>query len=44
MTNWGLTLIRIKGAQAGRLQHFIKNWKRVTEDQWVLNTVRGYQV
>ena len=30
--------------QAGRLQHFVGNWERMTRDRWVLNTVRGYHI
>ena len=27
---------------AGRLHHYERNWKLITQDQWVLQTVRGY--
>ena len=27
---------------AGRLRHFLNNWKLLTKDRWVLETVRGY--
>jgi len=30
--------------QAGRLTHYWANWSAITQDQWVLNTVLGYQI
>ena len=30
--------------QAGRLTHYLINWSAITQDQWVLNTVQGYQI
>ena len=30
--------------QAGRLVHYLTNWSAITQDQWVLNMVRGYQI
>ena len=29
---------------AGRLSKHLMNWKLITRDQWVLNTVRGYSI
>ena len=29
---------------AGRLAQFITNWEKVTQDQWVLQAIRGYQL
>ena len=29
---------------AGRLSKCLGNWKLITRDQWVLNTVRGYSI
>ena len=29
---------------AGRLRYFIPNWAKITQDQWVLEAVRGYRV
>ncbi len=29
---------------AGRLQFHISNWKLLTKDSWVLNTIQGYQL
>lgn len=29
---------------AGRLQHFISNWARITQDPWVLEAVQGYRL
>ena len=29
---------------AGRVAHFLANWKLLTQDQWVLQTVAGYQL
>lgn len=29
---------------ACRLQHFINNWKLITSDKWILQTVSGYQI
>ena len=33
-----------KGSTAGRLRHFRQNWQRITQDQWVLETVAGYRI
>ena len=30
--------------QAGRLAYYLTNWSAITQDQWVLNAVRGYQI
>jgi len=30
--------------QAGRLVHHLANWSAITQDQWVLNMIRGYQI
>ena len=29
---------------AGRVSHFLPNWEVLTQDQWVLQTVAGYQL
>ena len=29
---------------AGRLTHCMENWRRITQDQWVLETVRGFRI
>jgi len=29
---------------AGRLQFFIKNWKELTQDPWVLSIIKGYKM
>ena len=29
---------------AGRLTHCMENWRRVTQDQWVLKAIRGYRI
>ncbi len=31
-------------AVAGRLKHFVANWRRITTDRWVLETVNGYAI
>ena len=28
----------------GRLAHFAKNWEEISNDPWILETIRGYQV
>ena len=28
----------------GRLAHFAKNWREITNDPWILETIQGYQV
>ena len=33
-----------KGSTAGRLRHFQQNWQRITQDEWVLETVAGYRI
>ena len=30
--------------QAGKLQYFIEPWMQLTQDHWILDTVRGYQI
>ena len=27
-----------------RLQHFLPNWQAITDDPWILNTIRGYSL
>ena len=56
MMNWKTTLVNQIAClgvvhhyqpdlpQAGRLVHYLTNWSAITQDQWVLNTVRGYQI
>ena len=38
----------LRGAEplkvAGRLQYFLNNWEQITQDPWVLNTVKGYKI
>ena len=29
---------------SGRFVHFLKNWKIITQDNWVLQTVVGYKI
>ena len=29
---------------AGRLCLFVENWKKLTQDLWVLNTIQGYKI
>lgn len=29
---------------AGRLQHFVHNWRQVTQDPWLLEAVQGYKL
>lgn len=29
---------------AGRLRHYLPNWRVVTQDQWVLEAVKGYRI
>ena len=31
-------------AQAGNIRHFINEWRVITQDQWVLEVVRGFQI
>ena len=31
-------------SMAGRLALYLDNWSKVTQDQWVLNTVQGYRL
>ena len=40
----GIVLIDIQSSPTGWLAHFLVNWQKVTEDQWILNTVKGYQI
>lgn len=30
--------------QAGRLLYFLQEWKQLTQDPWVLDTVKGYKI
>ena len=34
----------IDASPTGRLAHFIANWRLMTKDRWVQNTVRGYEI
>ena len=29
---------------AGRLRHFVENWKKLTQDRWVLNCIQGFRI
>ena len=29
---------------AGRIQYFLSNWQNITQDEWVLNTIKGYRI
>ena len=29
---------------AGFLQYFMQNWEKITQDQWVLDALRGYAI
>ena len=29
---------------AGRLAQFITNWEKITQDRWVLQAIKGYQL
>ena len=40
----GITPLKGENQPAGRLVHYLENWKILTKDQWVLNTVQGYQL
>ena len=33
-----------KAVIAGRLAYFKDNWSRVSQDQWILDTIRGYKI
>ena len=28
----------------GKIQHFYKNWSRITSDKWILNVICGYNI
>ena len=30
--------------QVGRLAHYVTNWSAITQDQWILSMVWGYQI
>ena len=40
----GISPLKGEKQPAGRLAHYLENWKILTKDQWVLNTVQGYQL
>ena len=40
----GIVPRSIDVSPAGRLAHFIANWRLVTKDRWVQNTVMGYEI
>ena len=29
---------------AGRVSHFLPNWQAITQDKWVLDTIKGYRI
>lgn len=33
-----------KSIVAGRLTFFKDNWSKISQDQWILNTIRGYKI
>ncbi len=39
-----LAQLEVKASPAGRLVHYTQNWKKITKDQWVLSTIRGYRI
>ena len=40
----GISLREGPEVPAGRLQHFLENWQKITKDRWVLETIRGYRM
>ena len=44
LVGMGLMPIVTHASPAGRLAHFVSNWEVITKDQWVLQTVRGYNI
>ena len=40
----GIVPLNINTSPAGRLAHFHTNWQKLTKDQWVLDTVREYEI
>lgn len=40
----GIVSLRMQTSPAERLAHHVANWQLVTKDQWILNTVKGYQI
>ena len=41
----GVTPLEVdKAVIAGRLAYFKDNWSRVSQDQWILDTIRGYKI
>ena len=38
----GIVPLDIESSPTGRLAHFLVNWQKVTQDQWILNTVKRY--
>jgi hypothetical protein len=29
---------------AGHIKHFLSNWQKIIQDEWVLNTISGYRI
>jgi hypothetical protein len=29
---------------ARRIEHFLSNWQKIIQDEWVLNTISGYRI
>ena len=40
----GIVSLRMQTSPAEWLAHHVTNWQLVTKDQWILNTVKGYQI
>ncbi len=44
LKGWGMVPLKAPKAVAGRLQHHLANWERVTKDRWVLDTVKDHLI
>ena len=42
--NLGVGTIDTQHGITGKLVHHAKNWENITKDQWVLETMKGYQI
>ncbi len=44
LKSMGITPFGVRVSPAGRLAHFACNWDKITKDQWVLSTIKGYRM
>ena len=44
LASLGVNPVEAQHGVAGRLANHVGNWEKITQDRWILDTVRGYQI